>query len=103
MEDLPELDPVIHQRTRLRVITLVYRNRQRPFQWLYETLDLTPGNLDTHVSRLEEEGYVERARVLEPDGFRVVVRVTPEGDEAFRAYLRKLRAYHDETTGPEGA
>lgn len=101
MADLPELDPAIHQQTRLRVMTLLYRNRQTPLKGLYETLDLTPGNLDTHASRLEDEGYAERTRVLEPDGFRVVLRITPEGDEAYRAYLADLQAFHDEPVPSE--
>lgn len=100
--DLPELNPVIHQQTRLRVMTLLYRNRQCPFQWLYETLELTPGNLDTHASRLEDEGYAERTRVLEPDGFRVVLRITPEGDEAYRAYLADIQTYPGATETAAG-
>lgn len=93
--DLPELDPLIHQRTRLRVLTVLHRNRRAPFVWVRETLDLTPGNLDSHVSRLEEAGYLDRGRVLTEDGFQVEVQITPEGDAAFEAYLEDLDAFQN--------
>lgn len=90
---LPELDGLIHQRTRLRIVTLLYRNREAAFAWVREQLGLTYGNLDSHATRLEDAGYVERRRRLTPDGFSVRLRLTSEGREAFRAYLSALRAY----------
>ncbi|HEX9340249.1 MAG TPA: transcriptional regulator [Thermoplasmata archaeon] len=90
---LPSLDPVIHQATRLRIMTLLFRNRTAAFTWARDTLGLTDGNLDTHATRLEEAGYILRGRVLTTAGFQVRLRITSEGDVAFRAYLEALRAY----------
>ncbi len=90
---LPSLDPVIHQSTRLRIMTLLFRNRVAAFTWARDALGLTDGNLDTHAKRLEDAGYVRRGRVLTTGGFQVRLRITPEGDAAFRAYLEGLRAY----------
>jgi DNA-binding MarR family transcriptional regulator len=100
---LPSLDPVIHQATRLRIMTLLFRNRVAPFTWARDTLGLTDGNLDTHSKRLEEAGYIRRGRVLTTGGFQVRLRMTPEGDAAFRAYLQGLKAYLVPETGePDG-
>ena len=52
--DLPPLDPVIHQATRLRIMALLFRNRSGTFTWVRDTLGLTDGNLDAHVTRLEQ-------------------------------------------------
>ena len=90
---LPSLDPVIHQATRLRIMALLFRNRAAAFTWARDTLGLTDGNLDTHSKRLEEAGYIRRGRVLTTGGFQVRLRITPEGDAAFRAYLEGLKAY----------
>lgn len=94
--DLPELDPLIHQRTRLRIMTLLFRNREAAFAWVREELDLSWGNLDGHADRLEEAGYVRRDRVLTPDGFEVRLGITPQGREAFRGYLAELERYQVE-------
>lgn len=90
---LPALDPVIHQATRLRIMSLLFRNRTASFTWTRDTLGLTDGNLDAHAARLESAGYVRRGRALLPGGFQVRLRITPEGDVAFRRYLEALRAY----------
>jgi DNA-binding MarR family transcriptional regulator len=87
-----ELDPLIHQATRLRVVALLARNREAPFTWIQETLGLTSGNLDSHVQRLAEAGYLESRRALTPAGFQARVAITPAGDAAYQAYLAALRA-----------
>jgi DNA-binding MarR family transcriptional regulator len=86
------LDPVIHQVVRLRIMALLHRNRAASFVWVRDALELTDGNLGSHVSRLAEAGYAESGRTLTRSGFQVWLRITPVGDEAFRAYLRALRA-----------
>jgi DNA-binding MarR family transcriptional regulator len=85
------LDPLIHQSTRLRVMALLARNREAPFTWIQETLGLTSGNLDSHVQRLGEAGYLESHRALTSSGFHVRVAITPAGDAAYQAYLQALR------------
>lgn len=94
------LDPVIHQVVRLRVMAVLCRNRAASFVWVRESLGLTDGNLGSHVARLVAAGYVQSARTLTRSGFQVWIRITPTGDEAYRAYLGVLRSYL-ETSGPE--
>lgn len=91
--DLPALDLVIHQPTRLRILALLYRNRRAAFTWIRDTLGLTDGNLGSHAAKLAEAGYVDQGRVLTTQGFQVWLRMTPQGDEAFRTYLKTLKAY----------
>ncbi len=99
---VPDLDPLLHQRTRLRIMALMHRNRQANFTWVQEALELTPGNLGSHVEKLVTAGLLEKGRVLTRDGFEVRVRMTPEGDEAFRAYLGALGEVLEGTDGGEG-
>lgn len=80
-------------------MTLLHRNRRAPFTWIRDTLELTSGNLDSHLSRLEDAGYLERGRVLAEDGFQVEVRITETGDEAFEAYLADLQAFQKDGPG----
>ncbi len=91
--DLPPLSPVIHQATRLRIMALLFRNRNASFTWVRDSLGLTDGNLDTHATRLEGQRYIQRARVLTTRGFQVRLSITPEGDAAFREYLAALEGY----------
>lgn len=93
MDPLPTLDPVIHQPTRLRIMGALHRNRRLGHVALRDALELTDGNVATHIRRLESEGYVRSARVLSGLSFSVVYDITPEGADAFRRYLDALAAY----------
>jgi DNA-binding MarR family transcriptional regulator len=86
-----DLDPLIHQATRLRVMTLLAKNREVGFTWLQEALALTPGNLDGHVQKLVAAGYAGYGKRLTETGFQARVWITPRGDAAFRAYVEELR------------
>lgn len=95
------LDPIIHQQNRLQIMASLYRNRQAGFADLRDGLGLTPGNLQSHLAKLEEVGYIESGRILVDLSFEARYRITSLGAEAFRTYLESLREVLDETA-PEG-
>jgi DNA-binding MarR family transcriptional regulator len=97
----PTLDPVIHQAVRLRLMTLLSRNRAASFVWVRDTLGLTDGNLGSHTARLVAAGYAQSSRVLTRSGFQVWLRITPEGDRAYQAYLATLRSYLEAVNAPD--
>ncbi len=99
--NLPEFDPIIHQPTRLRIMTLLHRNRQASFAWVRDALALTDGNLGRHARTLEAAGYLEQGRVLTRNGFQFRFRITAKGDAAFGTYLSGLRAYLDAQAAAE--
>lgn len=93
---LPELDPVIHTQPRLQIMTTLCalpEDDQIAFTSLQEFLGLTPGNLSTHLTKLEEAGYITVEKAFR--GRRPVtwVSATPRGRDAFDAYLAALKAY----------
>ncbi len=49
-----ELDPTVHQATRLRIMMLLSGVDSADFNFLRTTLGLTNGNLSVHTRRLEE-------------------------------------------------
>ncbi len=86
------LDPVIHEAARLRILAILFRNRQASFTQLRDTLQLTSGNLASHAKRLVDARYVESGRVLAGVHFEVRFRITPLGSAAFHQYIEALRA-----------
>jgi DNA-binding MarR family transcriptional regulator len=93
-------DPVLHQSTRLQIMTYLYVNRQAPLSRMRGDLALTPGNAATHLSRLTDEGYVEKRRVL-AGVFEVHVFITDAGSRAFEAYVDRLKAFVARVRGDE--
>ncbi len=57
-----DLDPIIHAPARLRIMTTLAESLddgdEMTFQKLRSLLDMTAGNLTTHLSKLEDAGYV---------------------------------------------
>ncbi len=88
-----ELDPVIHAPVRLRVVAALNAVPERDaisFTRLQRLLDLTGGNLTTHLRRLEEAGYVEVARSGSGRTARTTVSLTATGRLALVRYREAL-------------
>lgn len=91
MPDEAPPDPLLHQPTRLEIMSYLYRNRQAAFTEVRDALGLTAGNLQSHGEKLAKAGYIEMAKVL-VGIFEVRWRITPKGDAAFQAYFEHMRA-----------
>ncbi len=98
---MPELDPLIHQRTRLSILSALHRNRQASFTDLRDGLELTAGNLKSHADKLEEAGYIESFQALVDTDFQTRYRITDEGSAAFVSYLEDLGALLEGISVPE--
>lgn len=87
------LDETIHQATRLRIMSMLVSQPETDrlaYGFIRQTLDLTGGNLTTHLRKLETTGYVEITKNLQDSKPRTWVRTTPEGRRAFAGYLANL-------------
>ena len=58
MPELPELDPVVHGKLRLAVLSLLVGVEEADFTWLRDKTGSTDGNLGAQMLKLEEAGYV---------------------------------------------
>ncbi len=100
---LPELDPVIHAQARLRVVAALSAladGDRLAFPRLQGLLDMTAGNLSTHLRKLEEAGYVEVEKTHQGRTPATFVALTRRGRVAFEQYTEDLRALLG--TGGEG-
>ena len=87
------LNETIHQSTRLRIMTLLVSQGESDrlaYTFIQQTLDLTGGNMTTHLRKLEEAGYVAMTKEFQEAKPRTWVEATPEGRRAFAEYLVNL-------------
>ena len=91
---MSELDPVIHAQARLRVTatlaTLADGDRMT-FPRLQELLEMTAGNLSTHLRKLEDAGYVAITKTHQRRTPVTYVELTRTGRRAFEDYTATLR------------
>ena len=93
-----DIDPVIHAQARLRImatLAAVPVGDELHFPRLRELLDMTAGNLSTHLSKLEGAGYVQQNKTYAGRSPATYLALTPEGRIAFDRYVRNLRALLD--------
>lgn len=98
-----ELDPVIHAPARLRIVvtlSTLAADEDLAFTRLQDLIGLTPGNLITHLRKLEEAGYVATARSGRGVTARTGVSLTPSGRIALERYSSALRQLLDGAAGP---
>ncbi|KOG87345.1 transcriptional regulator [Streptomyces varsoviensis] len=94
-EGWPELDPVIHAQARLRVmVTLsgLADGDRLTFPRLQELLEMTAGNLSTHLRKLEDAGYTHVEKTHRRRTPVTYVSLTQRGRRAFEDYTARLEA-----------
>jgi DNA-binding MarR family transcriptional regulator len=91
---MPELDPVIHAQARLRIVSALATldpEEAITFPRLQELLDMTAGNLSTHLRKLEDADYVEVTKTHQARTPVTYLFLTRRGRRAFEDYTEALR------------
>lgn len=83
----PVADALIHERTRLAIISSLAVNESMSFTELKSLLDVTDGNLSIHARKLEDAGYIRCEKGFEGRTPKTTFTLTGEGRTALRRYL----------------
>ncbi|MGD0095011.1 MAG: transcriptional regulator [Terracidiphilus sp.] len=92
MPDLPELNPVIHGKLRLALLSLLSGVEEAEFTWLRSKTGSTDGNLGAQLLKLEEAGYVSVEKKFVQRKPQSNYRITEAGRQALTEYVRALKA-----------
>ncbi len=90
VQGLLELDRLVHEPARLAILTVLAAADEVEFKFLEEAIGLTRGNLSSHVSKLEEAGYVAVAKSFRGRIPVTSYRLTAEGRKALEAWRTRL-------------
>jgi len=88
---LADIDQIIHAPARLMVLTYLSVVESADFVFLMRVTGLTWGNLSTHLTKLEEAGYVAIKKSFKNKKPHTVIRLTKEGRAAFREYKKSMQ------------
>jgi DNA-binding HxlR family transcriptional regulator len=84
------LDKVMEHRVRLQIISVLVANDSFDFNALKELLDVTDGNLATHLKALEREKYISISKSFIERKPNTRYKVTERGRTAFKKHLDAL-------------
>ena len=85
-----EVNKLIHAPIRLGIMTILNSAKKVNFIYLRKKLDVTDGNLSSHMEKLEKAGYVKVKKSFVDKKPNTVYNITEKGKKAFRAYLEHL-------------
>lgn len=94
-----ELDPVIHERMRLGIISALAVRETLTFSELKRLLEATDGNLSVHARKLEEADYVVCTKSFAGRVPRTEYRITAAGQRALQRYLDQMEQIIRQTRG----
>ena len=89
-EPFLQLDRVIHEKGRLAIMSALAASPELSFTELRDTLDMTDGNLTTHIRTLQEEGFVSVAKSFQNNRPLTSCSLTAAGRKAFAEYIDLL-------------
>ncbi len=100
MGDLPtlpdDIDKLIHEPARLMIMAVLYVVESGDFTFLTRQTGLTWGNLSSHMSKLEAAGYIEVEKEFKGKRPNTMLKLTPQGRDAFRNYKQRMEQLFDD-------
>ena len=89
-EPFLQLDRVIHEKGRLGIMSMLAASPELSFTELRDALEMTDGNLTSHMRTLQEAGYVSVSKSYENNRPLTTCSLTPAGKKAFANYVNLL-------------
>ena len=94
-EDLAGLDRLIHEPTRLAILTALSACAVADFLYLQSLTGVTKGNLSNHLAKLEDGGLIALEKTYDRKTPRTRVHLTASGVEAIARHWQRLEELHE--------
>ncbi|MBE9510503.1 MAG: transcriptional regulator [Bacteroidetes bacterium] len=97
--NIPEIEKVlsanriIHEPARMVILSLLSVVEEADFLFLINQTGLTQGNLSSHISKLENAGFIDVIKTFRKKRPRTILRLTTEGGKKFRSYLDTMQGF----------
>ena len=89
---IPDFDRLIHEKTRLAIVSALAVNPTLTFNEMKAILETTDGNVSVHTRKLEEAGYVSCRKSFEGRMPKTEYALTASGRRALEKYLGHMES-----------
>jgi DNA-binding HxlR family transcriptional regulator len=97
--DLSRIDNILSSKYRLAVLALLSSGDEIDFSFFKRELDISDGNLSTHMTKLESAGCIRVRKQFRGKKPKTTYRITDRGLEIYESYLSEIsKLYKGETT-----
>ena len=87
---IQQLDRVIHEKGRMAIMSMLVAAPELSFTDMRDTLEMTDGNLTTHIRTLQQAGYVAVSKSYKKNRPLTTCALTTDGRQAFGEYVGLL-------------
>jgi DNA-binding MarR family transcriptional regulator len=99
-EPFLQLDRVIHEKGRLAIMSALAASAELSFTELRDLLNMTDGNLTSHVRTLQEAGYLAVSKSYRENRPLTTCALTAKGRKVFAEYISLLEQIVQQTRKP---
>ncbi len=96
---ITDVDRMIHEPARYNVMALLYVIERADFLFVQNQTGLTPGNLSTHLGKLEQAGYVLIQKQFIGKKPKTFLALTEAGRIAFNNYRDRMKKLFNNPPG----
>jgi len=96
LQPIADIDRAIHSPARLKILAFLSVVESVDFTFLMNQTGLTRGNLSSHLSKLEEVGYISIEKKFVDKVPRTLISLTNEGRSAIHTYRENMKQVLDE-------
>jgi DNA-binding MarR family transcriptional regulator len=96
LHPLSDIDQMIHSPARLMVLTYLYVVESADFVFLMRLTGLTWGNMSTHLTKLQNAGYVTIEKTFKGRKPHTIIHLSDKGRTAFKKYKKSLKQVLDD-------
>ncbi len=93
---LSDIDQIIHTPARLMILTYLYVVESADYVFLMRLTALTWGNLFTHLTKLEDAGYIDIEKTFKGKKPFTTIHLSEKGRNAFREYKKNMKQVLDD-------
>jgi DNA-binding transcriptional ArsR family regulator len=95
LQSLAGIDKLIHEPARLMILAILHVVETADFLFVERQTGLTRGNLSSHMSKLEDAGYIEINKEFVDKIPRTLLRITDLGRGALLEYTDNMKQVLD--------
>ncbi len=89
-EEILALDPIVHAPNRLAILAILINVESANFTFLKESIGITDGNLNTHLTKLADHELIEIKKAFVGKKPQTTCMITEKGRQAFLNYLSSM-------------
>ncbi len=91
-ENIKGINKLIHEPARMSIMAILSACDFADFKFLESSTGLTPGNLSSHLTKLEKAGYVLIEKSFRGKVPATTAKITREGSKEFNSYIKRMKS-----------